>query len=1321
MIDVLSRKLRVRDDGAGNPRDKLATFADFEHEDAIILLGDPGMGKSTLFREVSGNNLKSVRSFLIDHRVEKNQTLFLDALDEFRTDTDKDASFSIAKVLCALDRPKFRISCRAADWFGSVDQEAFREASSSGRVVILELCPLTREEIHNALELMGLDSRQFDEIESMGLGKLLENPQTLELLALAWKTNKKPKNKFEAFNLGIAELIIEKNDKHIPRGSKVPNTKDLRNAARAASSVLLLSNSVGIATTDPAEGSGFVKASIIPCSGGDALEAVLKRRVFKSPDVDRFEPVHRTIAEFLAAEDLSERIDKGLPIDRVMALICGFDGKPVSSLRGLFAWLVCMLKDRAEFYIARDPYGVVTYGDASVLSPKAQCAIWTSLRQLLDPWFLTNDDDRGTFRDLANPNTANILDDIFQDQSATNHLKIAALEAIANSTSSIGLDKYIQDIVLGKQYNWGLRSTALRAFARPVNNDWAKLKLLDDELAKSSDDPAAPRMRVDLLRITPACGNLAQRILAIFEQASSSIDQRHVFGTFASLTNIPSDSDLDEILDGISVLSIPKKHSQFELNSITERWLKRRIEYPMPIMPSQLCDWLRSFRDILRRGKDEINTSLKIRFEREPQFFEDVLDQLMTQDENQPFSHVIYDLFKILPQETWPTPPSVIFLDRAHKEGNPKRSAEFFSGYLSWFPLYGTYATLAEAGFDFLNRRCDVKKTLGKWNTERIPKWRKDEWKEIEKDGQRRKVNCLKNIAYFTSRLANLRDGKEIRGLAWAAIVYLGLYYDSIEKNPYERLTAVTNEVIAEAIIQGFIRYAENPFIPKSDEVLKCWIKNSIPDDHLLLVLSVCMRLNAGLSIPEEALPHCIAAVATELHIEKELDSKGETLSQWLVQMAQEYSSILLVVLKESWVASLQVKRGTLPGFYELNQDRRSHKFLAALSAEVLKAGTYDDHETIRSLVPVLLLHDRQAAFSIGEAKLTRNDLSLQVRAIWSTVLFLIDPGNYAASWKIVMSQSEDSVLWEAIRIIQNNYLENKEAIPLTSQQRADIVTALGRKFVKTSYPTQGWSGGQNPWDASDFIGNQIGLLAASASSDVETLLELLENDDGLASYRDLIRHQRAQYEKHRREIRFLFALPEEVAEAIQDGAPASPNDLLAFIVDHLKVLSYELVHTQRELHIKYWKGDKRNLINPKCEEDCSGFLAEDLLNRVRRCNLIVDVEHHMVKDKECDIVVMQGNERLLPIEVKHHYRPELWTAWNTQLDRLYTRDASAGGLGVYLVLWSGETRDRRMKKIPKGLKRPTNAEELSKALKSLIPEKDKSRLRVVVLDISGV
>ena len=235
-----------------------------------------------------------------------------------------------------------------------------------------------------------------------------------------------------------------------------------------------------------------------------------------------------------------------------MALICGVDGRPVSSLRGLFAWLMCKLGHLAECYVERDPYGVAAYGDASVLAPDAQCAIWAGLRELRDPWFLTNDDDRGSFRDLANLNTAKVIHELLQDSATGVHLKIAVLEAIANSTDNIGLDATMRDMVLERHDNTWLRSTALKAFGTSVQNDWVELEALDCELAEATDDLAAPEVRVELLRMTRGFGSLALRLLSIMEQAASAEKERRTLADFYSLIALPSDADLDVILDGAS-------------------------------------------------------------------------------------------------------------------------------------------------------------------------------------------------------------------------------------------------------------------------------------------------------------------------------------------------------------------------------------------------------------------------------------------------------------------------------------------------------------------------------------------------------------------------------------------------------------------------------------------------------------------------------------------------------------------------------------------------------------------------------------------------
>jgi hypothetical protein len=1325
MMGALSRSLRVRDDGTGKGRDTNGTFAEFENEDAIILLGDPGMGKTTLFKFVAKENYTTVRNFLIDPHPATDGPLFLDALDEYRTiASGQDASSEVAKALCSLKKPKFRLSCRGADWFGSTDQEVLRVASASGRVVVLELCPLSRDEILSAVQGIVRDPVIFlDEANSAGLGKLLGNPQTLELLARAWGTNKKPRNKFEAYEIGVSELIKEINPQHVARGATAPHPSNLRKAAGAVASTMLLSNSVGISRTEPADANGYVRLSVVPHPNRSDLGAVLKRRLFISTEVDRFEPIHRTVAEFLAAEDLSKRIMSGLPIDRVMALICGVDGRPVSSLRGLFAWLMCKLGHIAEGYVKRDPYGIVTYGDASVLPPNAQCAIWDGLRQLRDPWFLTNKDDRGSFRELANLNTANILQELLTHSSTGVHLKIAVLEAIANSTEDIGLTTILKNMVMEKHDNTWLRSEALKAFAKSIQNDSVQLEALDCELARATDDPAAPEIRVDLLLLPHTSGNLGLRILSIMEQAASAKEEGHTIGRFYHLIDLPAESDLEVILNGATRGLISKAYHRHELRYLFDNWLGRRLESSAPITPLQLSSWLRNLRQSRAdRYSDKTLASLKARFEQERTLFEKVFELLYLTVQNEERSSRLFvarDLWELLPAAVWPVPQCGFFLAHAEREEDPERAADLFRMYLSWFPAEGASVALAEAGHELLFRRNDVAKVLGNWESCKIEKWRKDEWKRNEKERRKNLASRRLNVIYLTPRLTTIREGEEERILGWAAGIYMGFSYGFNNiPDARERLVSVTNDEIADALVQGFIRYAEKPSIPKKDAIIESWLANSIPHTHTLLSLSVFLRHSASMNIPEEALPDCIAAVVTAIHGGNNVPEHDETLSAWVLQQVQHNPNVMKSVLKEMWLLGAKNKNGNLPGFYEISQDPGSQQFIASLSADILMTGIIENHDTVGTLVSVLLFHDQRSALAIGEMELARSDLALEVRAIWGTALFIVDPSKYLDAWKTLMS-GEDTALWNAIEVISGNRHENRGVVSLTSAQRAEIVTVLGRRFSNVGHPSGAWSGSQNPWDAAEFIANQIRLLAADCSADAGIQLQRLENDRSLASYHDLIRHNKAQHEKQQRESVFAFASPEQVAEAIANRAPATPTDLLAFIVDHFGALSHEMARTQKERYRAYWNESGRNLIEPKREEVCSGLLAEDLQNRVQAHSLIVTVEHHMVADKECDLMVLQGTERLLPVEVKHHYHPKLWTAWQTQLDRLYTRDAKAGGLGIYLVLWSGEAKGRMMPKIPNGLKRPDSATELSRALESLVPEGDRHRLRVVVVDIS--
>ena len=114
---------------------------------AYVLLGDPGAGKTTAFErecEACGADgvLVSVRDFLtFEPRCRphwRGKTLFLDGLDEVRAGSS-DARVPLDAIrsnLDGLEKPRFRLSCREADWLGTNDRSKMAAVAPDGSLRI---------------------------------------------------------------------------------------------------------------------------------------------------------------------------------------------------------------------------------------------------------------------------------------------------------------------------------------------------------------------------------------------------------------------------------------------------------------------------------------------------------------------------------------------------------------------------------------------------------------------------------------------------------------------------------------------------------------------------------------------------------------------------------------------------------------------------------------------------------------------------------------------------------------------------------------------------------------------------------------------------------------------------------------------------------------------------------------------------------------------------------------------------------------------------------------------------------------------------------
>ncbi len=379
-------------------------LSDFREVKAFVLLGDPGSGKTHAFKQAEADSegcyYTTARRFnwSCAHRPEelRGKTLFIDGLDEKRL-VGNDPRTPMDETLSGLRRlgsPRVRISCRAADWL-TTDYQELRNVYD-GRVQLLQLDPLSPDQRDSILQHL-LRDRDEDPLgfrhsaAEHGLEDLLNNPLSLKLLVAA-TSDGWPDSRHEVFEKACGELAKEENSERqdVERFLEfIPSKEDLLETAGGLSALLLLADKEEICRHrgDRQRGECLSMEDVKSINPREA-RAALNTRLFSFVPPDCFVPIHRHIAEFLAARYLLGRISAGVPADRVMALMAGGDGTVVWALRGLSAWLALLpgrdgrpsLPGRVmRRLIDTDPLAILSHGDASAFSGDQKAELLASL------------------------------------------------------------------------------------------------------------------------------------------------------------------------------------------------------------------------------------------------------------------------------------------------------------------------------------------------------------------------------------------------------------------------------------------------------------------------------------------------------------------------------------------------------------------------------------------------------------------------------------------------------------------------------------------------------------------------------------------------------------------------------------------------------------------------------------------------------------------------------------------------------------------------------------------------------------------------------
>jgi hypothetical protein len=451
------------------------TFSSYLESPNIILLGDPGAGKSHLFEEAaefSGGSLLTARTFLNTPSHSLDAVIFVDALDERRAGRgDNNTIDRMVEKLFERAPKQVRISCRAQDWLGDADLAAFRPYfDRHGDAVIVALEPLLRAEMAAILTNQGVqDPASFlKEAYDRELDDFLLNPQNLIMLAEVVERGSWPKTRGELYRAATGLLLQEHSPTRSRFGEAVYTADELRDAAGAACATRLIADVEGISLRESDDRSDFPSYRTIGFPDVGKVRAALGRRAFRAGHVEEtVDYSHRTTAEYLAAAWLATKVRTGFPIGRVRALI-GVDGSPASELRGIHAWLPVLLPEHANLLIDADPFGVLTYGDAASLEPSGRRHLLEALARLaaVDPWFRANNWSARGSGALASPDMVEPFRAIVRAEPANSMLRSVVFDALANGVPLPELQPDLVKVVADKSLPYREREDAAEALIK---------------------------------------------------------------------------------------------------------------------------------------------------------------------------------------------------------------------------------------------------------------------------------------------------------------------------------------------------------------------------------------------------------------------------------------------------------------------------------------------------------------------------------------------------------------------------------------------------------------------------------------------------------------------------------------------------------------------------------------------------------------------------------------------------------------------------------------------------------------------------------------
>ena len=1331
----------------------------FRSEQAYVLLGDPGAGKTTAFRHEAkqeGARYATAREFIRGDPVSgpEDATVFIDGLDEARAG-GRDPRTPLDKVVARLRQlglPRFRVSCRPVDW-GLTDTGALRSLLDSQQLRVLRLDPLGNDGIRAILnwqqEAHGLDvdaAHFVWQAEERGLGGLLDNPQSLQLLAkVVAATGTWPASRTDLFDEACRRLVREQNREHIdatghPRGPGLGADEVLQEAGRL-SVLFLLTNPQAICRHHAEKQKDDLALDDVEDAIREALRQALTTKLFTVKTAGRFTPVHAHIAEYVGARYLSDVVEGrisgrsvGLPSARVVALLVGHDGEVLFGLRGLAAWLATLCREARAALIDADPIGVLAYGDAGGFDDADLADLIRALegktRQLLRQLW-----PAPALGSMIRPSTIEVLRRLVADDDRS-HARQAVVDLLLRGVPHAAATPLAES-----------PETEVRAFISEL------LCLVRDRAWRTRVRQAGLKAALDTVERSDTCDDLVDELLQEIKEGRIHDPDNELRGTlltalyphrippervwdyvpamanssltfwFGKLESKTPSADLPALLNGLSVTSSRSLAalSEYEFNKLVIRLLVRALDVHGEATPvSRLSKWIEFAVQSDRLygvGSDTPELkNLRCWFAAHPKICQEcLLDFLKRNSQEKDLDSIAWRFLHELFQD--PFPPGFAAWCRERAKGLADSHTPTARLLRKWAVRFASPADSEAGNAAFIQAQ------------ERVCQQATAFLEQRRREEQR-------YIAHVRQHANDLATGLcRPQLLDRLAGTYFGFDSGHMSSDPVGALrdSLDSDERLVSAALSGFKRVLERDDLPDLGQIVHLDEagKRSLFAFPVLAGMAEGDRTGRGgcRRLTDDGIRRAVGFyyISPNPLVRDSLNGwyRPAAVPAWYDGLVGSHPGLVAESLVAVHASRIRRKIDRTAHLASIAGNAKYRELARLAVPSLLRTFparcTRPQHSALRYLLWASVRYMPDELTSWAGKKLARQSMDVAQRALWLGAGMLASPKQYLAEAMKFVREGSPARVRQLVEFVAPDEMPllamewSPEHLatavrgvgarvapwrPVLNNQKAHIMTLAELTADKVRRLISAWLDG----------------LAKDPGAEAADALNSLADEQQLAPWRHDILDARDQQADLRRAHLHRVPTADEVQSVLRDAEPANPGDLAALVVDRLKQLARNIRDGNTSDWRQYWnEGHHREPTEPKHEDSCRDALLSDLRNLLPT-RVDAQSEARYADDKRADICVSYYDRYAIPVEVKKNTHRELWSAITDQLIAKYVRDPESGGFGVYLVLWFGASSAETLP--PLG-HRPKTPDELQERLENQLPRDKRRKIKVVVVDVS--